>query len=745
MPSFEYTPVAPNNPLNAFYDSGKNSLAINALQQAQTDRATLRGLASGLATRNPGAVAGASVLPGGSEAINSLSGMDTAQAQIKAEQARLLMLQPDLSSPPVPGPQASTGNPAPTDGSAASGGDVSGGNPLLGPIPGYDLAGRPIGISNGTPAPADATQPPGTNHPAQPVVQALAAHIMSVPPEERPALYAKLSPAATAAGATVPPQYPGDDVIEHLAGGGWGHPNAQPAPAPASTAPVASAPRPVQVAGPGAPTAASPTFAPTPADLPTMQGQPLTAPAGNETPADVLTRLRSQQPQTLPDENGVPTTVGPGGAFSPVPQSPVSSLGPSSPVAGSTPPPPNTLSGPMPQPAPQTASPGGPFMPAASAQPPAGAQQPPNQPAPIGLPPPGAVMATQRMTGLPWPGAQPGNAWYQVPGVRGLQQFRDPGQPQTLTIKDSGSQRNFYDSGGNLVRTETIPGGGRETLVYPFGDGRSQMEKDGKLIGPVFPADTRKFSIDMAMNDNDKVLPALSAQALDQEQTLQKTLEARDAAAKVPTGANFDNRAAFANWLTTYQPEIAAKIGVGAKGSLLPNPSQAAEAVKLLAAQSQQSEKAMGGSGGLGINKMFADANANTNMQGTGIRDISNLNAVTAIANKDYLQGKINHIEAQTAAIQTPGGGQYKPISSYEKAWFTQDNTLTYYGAVKAANGAPYAEWSKGLSDANKQRALGVIARFDPTAKVDGDNGHPLAVSGFMPQDRSNPSGVVAK
>jgi hypothetical protein len=59
----------------------------------------------------------------------------------------------------------------------------------------------------------------------QPAVHALASHIMAAPPDQRAALYVKLRPAALAAGAiNTPAQYPGDDVMTHIAGGGWGSP-----------------------------------------------------------------------------------------------------------------------------------------------------------------------------------------------------------------------------------------------------------------------------------------------------------------------------------------------------------------------------------------------------------------------------------------------------------------------------------------------------------------------------------------
>lgn len=390
------------------------------------------------------------------------------------------------------------------------------------------------------------------------------------------------------------------------------------------------------------------------------------------------------------------------------------------------------------------------LMPAASAAPPAaaGSATPPVSalsPAPLypGWEPGELPMSLLSSPYTFLPAAKEG--YIQTRLANGMPNARpSPGIPPTLTIKDSGNQRQFYNPAGDLVRTETIPGSGRETLVA-LGNGSHQMEKDGNLIGPVFPPDNRDLAVSFAKNDNDQI-PALSQQALDQEQTIQKTLEARQAAAGLPTGANFDARAATGNWLKTYMPAAAKAIGVGADGNYLPDPGKAAEASKLLMGQAQQAEKAMGGSGGLGITKMFVDNNPNPNMQGEAIRDMSNLSAVTSVANKDYIQGKIYHITTATRALTAPGGGvNYSPAANFDKAWFSNANALTYFGAVNAMNGKPYDVWSKGLSDADKSRALGVVARIDPMSTVVGRNGLPLAVSKFSPADPANPSGVVAQ
>jgi hypothetical protein len=721
MPSFDSnigTQVI--NPWTEFYDSGKNSLAINALQQAQTDRATLRGLAPGLATRNPGAVAGASVLPGGSEAINSLSGMDTAQAQIAAERAKLLMLQPDLSSPPVPGPQAPAGSPAPTDGSTPAGGDLATGNPLLGPLPGYDLAGRPIGISNGTPAPADVTQPPGQDHPALPAVRDFATKIMAVPPEQRPAAYQTLLPWIKKAGAIhAPDQYPGDDAVSHLASGGPLQPTQVAGPG-APTAPASG----VQFAGPGAP-AASPTFAPTPADLPTMQGQPLTAPAGNETPADVLTRLRSQQPQTLPDENGMPSTVGSGGAFSPAPQTPVSSLGPSSPVAGATPQMPNTLSGPMPQaapPQPATPAPQSTFMPPASAQPPAGAQQP----APIGLPPAGAVKALNPMTKEPWPGAPPGYAMYQVPGVRGLQPFRDPGQPSKIkSTPVGGFMINTDEVTGQEVSRFPIPDASRSITVQV--PGGTQLFQSGKPVGPVIPFSGRPEQESAYKADISRA-EGITTTAQANQASMLRLNEMAGIASQLATGPTAEIRAKAAAWL-----EAAGASPETIKSwTHMPSGSMPQEFVKLsLTTAGAAAKNDVGANNGIQSTQLYMNANPGMALLPDANKRMTNMIRVAAQFPQDYAQGALQHFGTNEATFLQ--GGNYAPLTTYNRAWLAQNNPQVGAAAMGILNGDKFEDWSAKLSNPKEYfRAAQMAARIDPKVMVPGRGGGSKPVSDIL-------------
>ena len=84
MATFEaQTMVDPNPGVNALYNAQqgqwianqRNQLAAQASQQDLTDRATLRGLAPGLAANDPNAYAGAAVLPAGANTVSAMTGV----------------------------------------------------------------------------------------------------------------------------------------------------------------------------------------------------------------------------------------------------------------------------------------------------------------------------------------------------------------------------------------------------------------------------------------------------------------------------------------------------------------------------------------------------------------------------------------------------------------------------------------------------------------------------------------------
>ncbi len=286
--------------------------------------------------------------------------------------------------------------------------------------------------------------------------------------------------------------------------------------------------------------------------------------------------------------------------------------------------------------------------------------------------------------------------------------------------------------GGTMVQTDSadghvvnvtpgmVPDVSRQTSVQGTnsdGTPGTLLFQDGKQVGFV-PASTQPIQMEAYKNDLARS-GQVAQQATDAEQQIQRALEARNYAQGLPTGAGGDDRAAVSTWLKTYAPISVYQSFVNS--GYLPDAPQAQEAAKVMLSQAALDEKAMGGSGGLGLTEKYEKANPSLNMTPEAISAMSNLKAVTAQSAADYANGYLNYFKQN--ADKFTNGGKYEPAASFDQAWHSQPNVQTYLGAIDAMNGAPYSQWSKGLPPEVQQRALGVISRIDPTTVVNGQRG----------------------
>ena len=363
--------------------------------------------------------------------------------------------------------------------------------------------------------------------------------------------------------------------------------------------------------------------------------------------------------------------------------------------------------------------------------------------------PPGAVFAQDGMGQFVTKGHQPGYALAAVPNGQGgytQMSLPMPGSNRDLKFEKAGDVMLAMDPRTGLEVARTAIPDTRRPTFQPTSDG-TLVFAGSQQTGQVLPPNTRPQQAAL-LQDDYKQVPALSQAARAQEDLIAKSVEMRNQAEGLPTGYGGEGRAKISSFLQTYFPDAAKSF---AAGGFLPDAAQAEQAAKLMMQQSALAEKANGGSGGLGLTEIYMRNNPNLNMQPESIRNMSNLAAVTAMSQKDYLQGKLDHIDNQGRAFLSGQAGAdgkispYMPAAAYDRSWFRQDNVNTYMGAVNAMNGKPFEEWSRGLSPANAQRALGVVARIDPTATVRGRNGMPLPVSGFMPANMTDATGAVVR
>ena len=350
--------------------------------------------------------------------------------------------------------------------------------------------------------------------------------------------------------------------------------------------------------------------------------------------AATMARLRANSPPPgspgAPPQNGETTVTGP---------PPTATM--SSPPDGGVARPPDSPLTLLPQP---SASPGGMTQsPLASLSPPGGAPgfvAAPNaladlmsrygqpQPGTAGAPaisPPPAGQAQQAATTPPQaPGSggiatlQPGEQPYYVAGkyepVNGLPGYvyvnrdgqkvpvRLPNAPGSGTdIKFEGGHRIVSDKQtGALVSDDAgFPDSGRMQMVP--GPNGTIVYQSGKSVGTI-PFSTQPAQIAAYTRDSE-IATKIAQQNSSSEQQLQQTLEARNLAKNLPTGAGGEDRAAMASWLKTYAP--AGVYQAALNTGFLPDSPQAEQTAKLLLRQAATDEQQLGGSGGLGMTEKF--------------------------------------------------------------------------------------------------------------------------------------------
>lgn len=593
------------------------------------------------------------------------------------------------------------------DSTAPTGGDGISGNPLLGPLPGYDLAGRPLLPANGS-APAsgagtaDATQMPGPDHPALPAVRDFATKLMALPSEQRPAAYQMMLPAMRQAGAIhAPDQYPGDDAVSHLASG---------------------APLPVQVAGPGAPTGGA-AAAPDPSQPPPGYLPPALTPGPAD---DVIARLRAAQP----DQNGLAPLMSPDGNPPPAPV--------------------NTLTGPAPQAGPQPS-----FMPAASAQ-------PPTAPPATGMNSPQvqqALALQQKVADIEMYAARyPNNPQVQKTAAAAVEQLKANAalivKPPVITAHRDGSM-TFTDPYTGAILKQVPPAdldilqhgdpaspdyaaayqrasaakvGDNGQIVQP--DMRAYRPPAGATPGaagggtppPGSPTVNRSGSVDAKDYERDAKEIAGIADSGQAAQSDQIRIQAmRDALAKMQTGSGGASRAQYQAFMETWFPDRVKAFTDSIAG--IPDASVAQEFSKLaLKGAGTQERGVLGARGGYQAMKLFQSANPSLDLRPNANQAILGMQLIGTQADADYANAAQSFFNQSRDKYRAPDGS-YEPLSKFDAGWQQQRNPQVYAAAMGALAGQPVQQWAKGLSDQEYARAMNVVSRADPSATVNGKSG----------------------
>ena len=101
---------------------------------------------------------------------------------------------------------------------------------------------------------------------------------------------------------------------------------------------------------------------------------------------------------------------------------------------------------------------------------------------------------------------------------------------------------------------------------------------------------------------------------------------------------------------------------------------------------------------------MFKDANPSINLQDATNKSILDMQLISNQANQDYTQAALSHFADNEKKFQQTH--QYDSLTQFDRNWNAQRNPQVYAAAMGAISGQPPEQWTKGLSDAEYDRAL---------------------------------------
>lgn len=537
------------------------------------------------------------------------------------------------------------------------------------------------------------------------------------------------------------------DYYQRFAAGGpvalqqaFGHPQGPPqgrqqpaAPgvtlAPDQTAPV---PAPVQVAGPGAPTAAT--------------GQPTPGTQGVD---DVMARLRAGQGTPDPSGGGDPSAIAtPPGAATAPPQAAASpTLAPASghtgPLAGVLP------DGPLPPAAANGLAGSGPqpqLMPAASAAPPAGAVQAPTQPLQSGQPQPGQPPAPlvllpngltqQQQTDFinltRRPTTDPATLTTAIEAARqqnrtAQQQYFANTKPDIDFVKTEDAIVGIDKRTGQVVSQQPVTSAGRITFQPAIdpdtGKAGMMPTQNGQKIGPVIPG-TGSDAQAVAYKSDQEDMKTSGQAAATAQANMPRLNEMADLIPLVKSGGLLPEvRAKVSALLESfgYAPDTIRRFDGLSSGS------QAQLLTKLTVSTAQNAAKENTGTNtGIQSTQLTMAANPGMHLLPDANLRVTNMMRVQSQATQDYNQAAQQHFSEQEDSHMK--GGQYEPMTKFNRTWQEQANPQVYAAATAILNGDKFEDWSSRLKNpADLQRAQQIAQRVDPNITIPQKGGGPIS------------------
>jgi hypothetical protein len=158
----------------------------------------------------------------------------------------------------------------------------------------------------------------------------------------------------------------------------------------------------------------------------------------------------------------------------------------------------------------------------------------------------------------------------------------------------------------------------------------------------------------------------------------------------------------------------------------MPSGSAAQEFVKLAIATAGSAAKAdVGSNNGIQSTQLYQAANPNLSLMPDANKRITNMMRVSAQSIQDYAQAALDHFGKNESTFLK--GGDYSPLTTFNRQWQSQANPQVYAAATGILNGDTFESWSSKISPAEAARAAQIAARVDPTVHI------PLKGGGMRP------------
>ena len=304
---------------------------------------------------------------------------------------------------------------------------------------------------------------------------------------------------------------------------------------------------------------------------------------------------------------------------------------------------------------------------------------------------------------------------------------RLPGAPPKIKSMPVGGQMiNVDENTGEEISRFAIPDARRASTIPTTGG--TQMFQGDKTVGPPIPFSGRPEQ-EHAYQADIKQAQALTGAAQNAQANAPRLNEMATLAQQLATGPTAELRARGAALLEAsgVEPDkIKAWTGMSSG-------SAAQEFVKLgITAAGQAAKADTGANTGVDAVRLYQNANPNLNLLPDANKRITNMMRVAGQATQDYAQGALQHFGDNESAFLK--GGNYTPLTTFNRQWQGQANPQIYAAAAGILNGDAFDKWTAKISPDDGRRAAAIAARIDPSIQVPGRGGGMIPARNFLPQ-----------